>query len=667
MNSRVSAFYKWMGFCFLAVLVIYLLPWHQNGVERNFNENITRIVERSLNESKESESTAENESLASLYFVESATCKIPYVDPFDAEASAIYHPFEFESCSNESALVTPIYDEISKRYVLHINETMASLILNSDKIEFNCAYQEITRDPIHDSFKLVSAKSFSQGFVVPPHVQGLITSCHRVGNISDVLQADAFSLIQYAGPPVKEQSANPQPRKPSVIMFGIDNLSRINLRRTMPKVYNFLTRNGWYEMQGYNKIGDNTFPNLMAILTGYSLESAKKKICDWKTDGCLNRTPFVWKHFRNASYLTAYAEDESSMSTFNYLKPGFVAQPTAYYQRPFHMAFESFLPVWKCRECSMKYCIGRRITSSYVYDFGREFVRRYVDERPIWGLFWSNSFSHDDYRLPSKMDDYVLQYMLDFEEDGVFEQSIMIFLSDQGNRYGPLMSLSSGFLENRLPTMFIYLPPWFRAHYPEYAKALQVNQRRLTSNYDLYNTLLHIIELGSPDKAATLPRSHDCPKCKSLFEPAEELRTCEDAGIPEHYCTCVPYKTISAKWTKRIANQVIRSINGYLAKRKLTGICANLTLSYVHTTGVKIDLDRKFHDEVPDVAVYRTKFKVKQGSADFQATVIFNNITGSAQVDVPTISRLNSYEKTAFCIKDKIDKLYCICLNRPKN
>lgn len=31
----------------------------------------------------------------------------------------------------------------------------------------------------------------------------------------------------------------------------------------MPKTYNYLATNDWVELQGYNKIGENTFPNLM--------------------------------------------------------------------------------------------------------------------------------------------------------------------------------------------------------------------------------------------------------------------------------------------------------------------------------------------------------------------------------------------------------------------
>lgn len=80
---------------------------------------------------------------------------------------------------------------------------------------------------------------------------------------------------------------------------------------------------------------------------------------------------------------------------------------------------------------------------------------------------------------------------------------------------------------------------------------------------------------------------------------------------------------------------------------------------------MKIDLDRNYHEESPfvEVGVYRTKFKVNLGSAYFEATVSFNNATETVEVEMPSISRVSSYKKTAQCVENKIDRLYCICLS----
>lgn len=100
---------------------------------------------------------------------------------------------------------------------------------------------------------------------MPTHVHGMILQCHEAANSSNVIQKDAFSFIQYK--PLPDNSSKPTkvtPRKPSVIMFGIDSMSKINIRRTMPKVYKFLTQSGWFEMQGYNKVSfmPENFPRI---------------------------------------------------------------------------------------------------------------------------------------------------------------------------------------------------------------------------------------------------------------------------------------------------------------------------------------------------------------------------------------------------------------------
>ncbi|XP_062123287.1 uncharacterized protein LOC133836712 [Drosophila sulfurigaster albostrigata] len=226
-------------------------------------------------------------------------------------------------------------------------------------------------------------------------------------------------LLGFAG--TDESTAkNSERRKASVIMFGIDTMSSVNVRRMMPNTLKFLKQPGWYEMQGYNKVADNTFPNLLAVLSGYSTTTAKQKVCNIDVKGCLDKFPFIWKYLKKAGYLTAYAEDASYINTFTLRRPGFE-------HLLFMQAFERKLQSWKCANCTMDYCYGRRLQSSYVFDYMREYASRYVAKRPVWGLFWSSSFTHDDFLLASKMDNYILQYFKDFEADGVLAENIVIF------------------------------------------------------------------------------------------------------------------------------------------------------------------------------------------------------------------------------------------------
>ncbi|KAI9577166.1 hypothetical protein GQX74_009686 [Glossina fuscipes] len=104
-------------------------------------------------------------------------------------------------------------------------------------------------------------------------------------------------------------------------------------------------------------IGVNTFPNLMALLTGQN-QSAAEETCKPKQVGGLDNCNFIWKEFHKQSYYTAYDEDTSAMSTFNYSKKGFQEPPPDYYFRPMSLAIEKHLTYNK--KAGIKYCIGNR-------------------------------------------------------------------------------------------------------------------------------------------------------------------------------------------------------------------------------------------------------------------------------------------------------------------
>lgn len=95
------------------------------------------------------------------------------------------------------------------------------------------------------------------------------------------------------------------PDKPSVLIISIDSLSRLNLIRSMPLTYRLLEKHGFLSLEGYTKVADNTFPNIVPILTGMFVEQMTKQC--WKRpkdemDGC----PFLWKHFKEQGIILFY-------------------------------------------------------------------------------------------------------------------------------------------------------------------------------------------------------------------------------------------------------------------------------------------------------------------------------------------------------------------------
>jgi len=56
-----------------------------------------------------------------------------------------------------------------------------------------------------------------------------------------------------------------------VAVIGIDSISRLNFMRQMVKSYNFINKEMSGDvMHGFTKVGENTFPNVIPMLTGRS-------------------------------------------------------------------------------------------------------------------------------------------------------------------------------------------------------------------------------------------------------------------------------------------------------------------------------------------------------------------------------------------------------------
>lgn len=223
----------------------------------------------------------------------------------------------------------------------------------------------------------------------------------------------------------------------SVHLIGIDSVSRLNLLRSMPMTSQYLYDTGWHELKGYTKIDDNTFPNLMAILTGFN-ETIAFRNCNPRTVGGLEKCRFIWDDYKENEFMTGYAEDEIDINTFNYLKKGFVNPPTHHYFRPFALAAEKKLES-KTKHW-LKLCLGYQYYADHIMNYAVSFATTYKNDS-AFGLFWMNTFSHNDISDPSSLDLKIKSFLEELSDREVLDSSIVIFFSDHGLRFGPIRQL----------------------------------------------------------------------------------------------------------------------------------------------------------------------------------------------------------------------------------
>lgn len=404
----------------------------------------------------------------------------------------------------------------------------------------------------------------------------------------------------------------------------------------------------------------------MAILTGLNNTTALRRCKPTVLNG-LDNCNFIWNTYRRYGYVTAYAEDEASISTFNYMKMGFEQPPTDYYLRPFLLTAEKYLPI--VTRSRLTYCLGYQHSADYIYQYAIELSTRYQNDT-YFGLFWSNTFSHNAISDCTSMDDHIVHYLKRFSNLGTLDNAIVVFFSDHGIRYGPTRKTYSGHLEERLPFMYIWLPAYLRRQHASLVSALSVNRNRLTNPYDLHMTLKHILALtGRLPNAQyqSLNHSDACKQCQSLFEAVPINRTCNDAAIEAHWCACLNYQSIykNSKNVIQLANLLIDYINEFVynyQNHSLIRFCTPLKLAYIVSAyRIQQSMQYQYEDASDNTReVYRLIFYTKPNNGLFEATCIYSPISGYLHVS-GEISRLNSYQKDSECVGEGNAKKYCSC------
>ncbi|XP_016983813.2 uncharacterized protein LOC108047907 [Drosophila rhopaloa] len=568
------------------------------------------------------------------YFVNSPQCQMRYPDPFASNILKIYKKHSYIVCDKSRDMITVNFNETDSTYRLHMLE------------KCECCYKQILRAGVSTmadhQYKLRPCVKFQQDFLVPTNVTAMITYCRRPP-YKKLSQTNAFSFVH----PRKEPPRAPNPDKmPSVLLWGIDSISRMTLEMTMPQMFKYLSAQHWFELEGYNKMGDNTFPNLMAVLTGFNKTFAKAQCRPDKVGG-LDACPLIWKDFKARGYTTAFAEDWSGYSTFDYLSKGFFRPPTDVYGRPLILAAEKELKM--THESGLPYCLGRKPSAEYIYDLGLQFtmVNR---NSTFFGMFWTNTFSHNDFSMSSAMDARMVKYMRTLDKNGIMDNTIIVFFSDHGSRFGPLRKLDSGFVEERLPFIFIRVPLWIREKYPQFLHNLKLNRNRLTSPYDIHATLRHLLELNTPPEQ--LPRPEGCPTCHSVFLEVDWSRNCSQAGIEEHWCACEKFSTLSTMdaRAKIMSTQLVEAINGFVAGKEGAEGCQQLKLDEISSVKQRGDTN-----------LYKIHISAQPGNATFEATVQWDESAQRISIRVPSISRLDTYFGLSECSSVKETKKFCIC------
>ncbi|CAL8141319.1 unnamed protein product [Orchesella dallaii] len=449
----------------------------------------------------------------------------------------------------------------------------------------------------------------------------------------------------------------------NVIILGYDQISRSNFIRLMTRTFDYLKNDlDAIDLQGFNKIGDATLNNTLAMLTGFDYSGVRKSGWWKKESDTFDECPWIWKNFSNKGYVTDYADDYDSV--FNYRFVGFRKQPTDYYMQPFAKYLMSHL-----YQFGSRFCIGNDNAVDLLLGRARKVAETLKDYRYFQFLWGSRVHELPGYAHMT--DRSTLKTLKYFKEIGILNKSIVIMVSDHGWRAGPIMMNPQARTENRLPFAFFILPLWFRSQYPVAYENLVENQYRLTTPYDLHATILDILNMKSLQNPSLMERRSSTEimnKSVSLFLPVPKTRTCKMANVDAMWCACGTYDPVSvdSPIAIQLAKFAVQTLNSWL---KQFPQCYQYKLDKV--ISAEVQTKPRFNNEGDDEnmqndKIFRLVINVNPKEAKFEVVMFWNgqesnNVPSEQSMKMSTeVFRLNRYEASN-CINVYLMKKICSC------
>ncbi|XP_025074094.1 uncharacterized protein LOC105427274 [Pogonomyrmex barbatus] len=588
------------------------------------------------------------------FLVRNKGCRLPAMDPLDP---AVRHFITKEVLECEYGNSLPLIE--SNNTALFVNP-LAWNKFNDSSGSINCCWRPFWRTKDNDNAVTYDTQCYPFQDSCTINVEFVKVECSQN---KKVIYKDYFAFLPRK-PSVEERCKQAMETdtladdRLSVLVVGLDSVSRMNFHRMMPKTVKSLQSLGAVEMLGYTKVADNTYPNLVPVLSGLSANELQS-LCWQMPNKTFDECPFLWKKYSDAGYRTIFGEDACSMTTFNYLKPGFREKPTDYYLRPYCIGAEK--DIGNTHKLNANLCIGTRKTFDCMLDYTRKTAIEFSSEL-YFAFIWQASLTHDYFTYPQLGDNSYHEFIEYASREGLLNRTALIVMSDHGMRWGEFRQTYQGKIEDSLPFVFIVPPRWWREKFPLAWGNLRRNSHSLTTPFDLHETLTdllnpHVLRESFLKRRIKVQETYVSPMPRGIswFLPVPSTRTCDMAHIANHWCMCHTSNSVSWNDTglQDSVSFLVGELNDMLSRYPS---CALLNLKLIKDA--KVWLDKTDGATLMD---YTVTIQTTPGDAIFEGTVRYKADDNSRKL-AGSISRLNAYGTQSACVDEFNMRLYCYCL-----
>ncbi|ORZ04570.1 hypothetical protein BCR41DRAFT_389926 [Lobosporangium transversale] len=328
-------------------------------------------------------------------------------------------------------------------------------------------------------------------------------------------------------------------RRPNVLVLFLDAVSRRNFYRKMAKTASVIasldktTQGGpqLHEFFRYHAVGFNTDANSRVVYTNYPEPQSPP-------------APPIWKDFHEAGYITSRVEDNCEDWSTQYTG----VETSKYFDHELQAPF--CLPPYYALEGNpfsnfegpysiVSRCLHGTNVHNHALEYMNQFRRAYPDQP--WFQMGSFIEGHEGTgEVLLTLDGDMARFFKGMEKDGTLDNTIIFMMADHGLHMGiNFMFTTNGRIEHMNPYLSVILPPSITQKYPSLAKGLMHNQQSLITGYEIHATLKMLASGKMPKHGDEDGVDGGNWRKGTLFD--EELdpgRTCEQARVPEEYCSC---------------------------------------------------------------------------------------------------------------------------------
>ncbi|KAH8383168.1 hypothetical protein KR009_007129, partial [Drosophila setifemur] len=590
-------------------------------------------------------------------FVNTTHCRMEAMDPLSPTALHFMVPMLVYVCYKVQLLKGMTIEGRNYLFLTHSRRDLWQKLGIRRLNQILCAYNIFVRiDDFENRNMARVVFSFSRGGNFTEVKPGNTTL--RVVCWLDFGRLIFHDVIFFLSPPkiAKASEHNEKSvKRLSVLVLGIDSISHMHYRRYFSHVIDYVSGLPHVELWGYNRIGRNSYPNLLPLLSGQNEEEVEG------ISGCYARfnwtsfdqCHFLWDDFKAAGYATAFGEDTRIGGTFTFEHAGFWRQPAEFYLRSVMNEVHQHTH-YMAHGTDDFWCSGGRVYHDILYDFIDQLLPHFKErsrDSGFFAFFWQSQGIHDIFEYAGHTDRHYYRILRALNDLGIFENSLVLLMSDHGLRFGGFAKTLQGLREISLPTLVAIYPHWLQQRFPMAVANLQKNAHRLVTTYDLHETLKDVMDLDSLSDQSIHERTlrlHN-QRNVSLFLPIPEERSCESSQIWMHYCQCDGFALIPKNENSvlRVAKFAVARINELLRPYPQ---CQKLDLLKVKDAYLRVgaEVDRTI----------TVRLVTMPGKGTFDVTALTSNLT-ELQGE---ITRTDRYKMQSYCARGTSIEIYCYCL-----